>query len=241
MVGNPICLQIPWKEDDTQFEKWKNGQTGYPFIDAGMRQLLQEGWTHHTVRNVTAVFLTRGDLWLNWEKGCQHFYDNLVDGDWAVNAGNWMWLSSSAFDRLLDCSLCIHPVDFGRRLEPSGDYIRRYVPELANFEFEYIHEPWKAPLQVQRAANCIIGRHINFHLELILQCSRFIIITFPGKDYPERMVIHEEVSPRNRQWMEDYRKELIEKMKSAPAHCHPSSDTEVFKFFFLNEEIANIK
>ena len=68
MVGNPICLQIPWKEDNTQFEKWKNGQTGYPFIDAGMRQLLQEGWTHHTVRNVTAVFLTRGDLWLNWER-----------------------------------------------------------------------------------------------------------------------------------------------------------------------------
>jgi len=155
--NNPLCLAIPWREDDAQLERWKNGQTGYPFIDAGMRQLLQEGWIHHTVRNAVAVFLTRGDLWLNWEKGCQHFYDNLVDGDWAVNAGNWMWLSSSAFDRLLDCSLCIHPVDFGRRLEPSGDYIRRYVPELANFDFEYIHEPWKAPLQVQKAANCFIG------------------------------------------------------------------------------------
>ena len=158
---NSICLAIPWKEDETQLEKWKNGQTGYPFIDAGMRQLRQEGWIHHTVRNAVAVFLTRGDLWLNWELGHQHFLDHLVDGDWAVNAGNWMWLSSSAFDRLLDCSLCIHPVDFGRRLEPSGDYIRRYIPELANFEFEYIHEPWKAPIEVQQAANCIIGMYVN--------------------------------------------------------------------------------
>ena len=157
MVDNPICLQIPWKEDDAQLEKWKNGLTGYPFIDAGMRQLIQEGWTHNTVRNAIALFLTRGDLWLNWEKGCKHFYDNLVDSDWAVNAGNWMWLSSSAFDRVLNSSLRIDPVMFGKRLEPSGDYIRRYVPELAKFDFKFIHEPWKARTKVQRAAKCIIG------------------------------------------------------------------------------------
>ena len=73
MVDNPICLQIPWKEDDAQLEKWKKGQTGYPFIDAGQRQLLQEGWTHHTVRNAAAMFLTRGDLRISWEKGCNIF------------------------------------------------------------------------------------------------------------------------------------------------------------------------
>jgi cryptochrome len=142
-------------------EKWKTGQTGYPFIDAGMRQLLQEGWIHHTVRNAVAVFLTRGDLWLNWEKGGTHFYNNLVDSDWAVNAGNWMWVSSSAFERVLNCSICIDSVMYGKRLEPSGDYIRRYVPELANFEFEHIHEPWKASLEVQRGANCILGVYLN--------------------------------------------------------------------------------
>ena len=160
--NNPICLAIPWRTDDAQLEKWKNGLTGYPFIDAGMRQLLQEGWIHHTVRTAVAVFLTRGDLWLNWEPGHAHFKTHLVDHDWAVNAGNWMWVSSSAFDRLLDCSLCIDPVMFGKRLEPSGDYIRRYVPELAKFEeFEHIHEPWKAPIEVQRVANCIIGTFLT--------------------------------------------------------------------------------
>ena len=115
------------------------------------------GWIHHTVRSAVALFLTRGDLWLNWEEGHAHFMTYLIDGDLPISAGNWMWLSSSAFDRMLDCSLCIDPVLFGKRLEPSGDYIRRYVPELAKFEFDYIHEPWKAPLEVQRAANCLIG------------------------------------------------------------------------------------
>jgi cryptochrome len=162
--NNLICLAIPWREDDAQLEKWKTGQTGYPFIDAGMRQLLQEGWMHHTVRNAVALFLTRGDLWINWEKGHQHFMDHLVDADLAVSAGNWMWVSSSAFDCLLDGSLLIDPVDFGRHLEPSGDYIRRYVPELTNFDFEFIHEPWKAPIQVQQASNCIIGKTYHFFL-----------------------------------------------------------------------------
>lgn len=103
------------------------------------------------------MFLTRGDLWLDWAKGAGYMANQLVDSDWSVNSGNWMWVSSSAFERLLDCSVCIDSVLYGKRLEPSGDYIRRYVPELSNFEFEYIHEPWKAPLPVQQAANCIIG------------------------------------------------------------------------------------
>ena len=159
--GNPNCLQIPWKNDEDQLEKWKKGITGYPLIDAGMRQLLQEGWMHDTVRNAVALFLTRGDLWLSWEKGAKHFFKHLVDSDWAVNAGNWMWLSSAAFDRLLDCSHRIDPVDYSKQLGPSGDYIRRYVPELANFQVDYIHEPWKAPIEFQIAANCIIGIKLN--------------------------------------------------------------------------------
>jgi len=164
MAGNPICLQIPWNENEAQLEKWKTGQTGYPFIDAGMRQLLQEGWMHHFVRNAVALFLTRGDLWLSWEKGCAHFRTHLVDSDWAVNAGNWMWVSSSAFDRLLDCSLRIDPVSYSKQLEPTGDYIRRYVPELADFPSPYIHEPWKAPIQVQKDAKCIIGEFKSFKI-----------------------------------------------------------------------------
>ena len=88
--------------------------------------------------------------------------ENLVDGDWAINSGNWLWVSSSAFERLLNYSICIDSVQYGMRLEPTGDYIRRYVPELANFGLDYINEPWKAPLEVQQSANCIIGRfHFN--------------------------------------------------------------------------------
>ena len=131
--------------------------TGNPFIDAGMRQLLQEGWMHEKVQIAVAFFLTRGDLWLSWEKKAKHFFNQLVDSDWAVNAGNWMWFSSVAFDRLLDCSYRIDPVSYSKQLEPSGNYIRRFVPELANFQVDYIHEPWKAPIEVQIAANCIIG------------------------------------------------------------------------------------
>ena len=160
MDGNPICLQIPWNRDESQLNKWKTGKTGYPFIDAGMRQLLQEGWMHHSVRNAVALFLTRGDLWLSWEKGCAHFRAHLVDHDWAVNAGNWMRVSSSAFDRLLDCSLRIDPVSYGKQLEPTGDYIRRFVPESAQFSSEYIHEPWKASDQEQCTAKCILGNLI---------------------------------------------------------------------------------
>lgn len=86
----------------------------------------------------------------------------LVDCDWCISAGNWMWMSNSAFERIFNATPIIDPVLFGKRLEPSGDYIRRYVPELANFEeFLHIHEPWKAPLEVQKAANCIIGKFLS--------------------------------------------------------------------------------
>jgi cryptochrome len=157
------------------------------------------------------MFLTRGDLWINWERGAEHFMEQLVDCDWAVNSGNWMWVTSTAFERMLNCSICINPVLYGRRLEPSGDYIRKYVPELANFSFEYIHEPWKAPIEVQREAGCILGR-----------------------DYPERIVIHEEVSRRNQQWMLHFRKKLLEYVKNPPSHCQPSSESEVYQFFGID-------
>ena len=124
------------------------------------------------------MFLTRGDLWLNWDIGAEYMARQLVDGDWSVNSGNWLWVSSSAFERSFDSSNCIDPVVYGKRIEPSGEYIRRYVPELANFEFQYIHEPWKAPIEVQRSCNCVIGNLnkilllISMFNLLILFCSR---------------------------------------------------------------------
>jgi len=124
MVPNPICLDIPWNEDPKGFECWKKGMTGYPFVDAAMRQLVLEGWIHHVARNAVACFLTRGDLWISWEKGLEFFQEHLLDADWSVNAGNWMWVSSSAFEQLLDCSKCVCPVNYGQRLDPWGEYVK---------------------------------------------------------------------------------------------------------------------
>lgn len=139
MQDNPICLNIPWAEPDRSIlEKWHKGKTGFPFFDAAMRQLIIEGWLHHAVRNAVASFLTRGGLWYSWEYGVDHFLKYLVDADWSVNAGNWMWVSSSAFEKLLDSSSCVCPVRFGKRLDASGEYVRRYIPELCNMPVQYM-------------------------------------------------------------------------------------------------------
>ena len=111
--NNPICLNIPWSTDESMLQIWKDGKTGYPFIDAAQRQLHEEGWVHHTVRNAVTMFLTRGDLWINWERGAEYFMEQLVDCDWAVNNGNYMWVASTAFEHVLNCSDCINPVLYG--------------------------------------------------------------------------------------------------------------------------------
>lgn len=107
------------------------GQTGFPWIDAIMTQLHEEGWIHHLARHAVACFLTRGDLWISWEEGMKVFEELCLDADWSVNAGMWMWLSSSSFfQQFLHC-YC--PVRFGRKADPNGDYIRRYLPVLKVF------------------------------------------------------------------------------------------------------------
>ncbi|XP_044742491.1 cryptochrome-1 [Chrysoperla carnea] len=168
MVGNPICCQVPWDTNEKHLEAWTYGKTGYPFIDAIMRQLRQEGWIHHLARHAVACFLTRGDLWISWEEGLKVFDELLLDSDWALNAGNWMWLSASAFFHQF--FRVYSPVAFGKKTDKFGDYIKKYVPELNKYPVDYIYEPWKAPLSVQTKAGCLIG-----------------------KDYPKRIVIHEDV------------------------------------------------
>ncbi|CAH0747383.1 unnamed protein product [Diatraea saccharalis] len=157
MEGNPICVQIPWERNQEALAKWANGQTGFPWIDAIMIQLRQEGWIHHLARHAVACFLTRGDLWISWEEGMKIFDELLLDADWSVNAGMWMWLSCSSFFQQFFHCYC--PVRFGRKTDPNGDFIRRYIPALKNMPTRYIHEPWVAPESVQQSARCIIGRH----------------------------------------------------------------------------------
>ncbi|KAI1890741.1 hypothetical protein AGOR_G00156750 [Albula goreensis] len=182
MAGNPICLQIHWYENQVALDKWRTAQTGFPWIDAIMTQLRQEGWIHHLARHAVACFLTRGDLWISWEEGMKVFEKYLLDADYSVNAGNWMWLSASAFFHQYTRIFC--PVRFGRRTDPDGQYLRKYLPVLKNFPSKYIYEPWTAPLEVQLEAGCVIG-----------------------KDYPLPMVNHLEVSQRNMALMRQVRSE----------------------------------
>ncbi|CAG0899931.1 unnamed protein product [Cyprideis torosa] len=158
MEENPICLNIRWDDDPVALACWEEGMTGYPLIDAFMRQLKEEGWIHHLGRNLVAQFLTRGAMWLSWVPGLRHFLRYQLDADWSVCSGNWMWISSSAFEKVLDCSHCLSPVTFGKRLEPSGEFVRRYVPELQNFPTEWIYQPWQAPESVQEKSGCVIGK-----------------------------------------------------------------------------------
>lgn len=186
MKGNPICIQIPWQTNPKHLEAWSHGRTGYPFIDAVMRQLRQEGWIHHLARHAVACFLTRGDLWISWEEGQKVFEELLLDADWALNAGNWMWLSASCF--FYQYFRVYSPVAFGKKTDKQGDYIRKYVPELKNYPAGAIYEPWKVSAAEQKKYGCIIG-----------------------KDYPKPIVDHEEARKENLAKMNEAYKKNREK------------------------------
>ncbi|CAG9467200.1 unnamed protein product [Pedinophyceae sp. YPF-701] len=159
MEGNPICIQIPWDKDEAaekRFKAWQEAQTGYPWIDAIMTQLKEWGWMHHLARHSVACFLTRGDLYVSWERGRDHFDALLIDSDWSLNSGNWMWLSASSF--FYQYFRVYSPVGFGKKYDPSGKFVRKFLPVLKDVPDKYIYEPWKMPRDVQQKANCVIGK-----------------------------------------------------------------------------------
>ncbi len=189
MKDNNSCKEVDWylnefpnsnknksqeeKNAEENYKAWKEGNTGYPFIDAMMIQLKEEGWIHHLGRHCVACFLTRGDLYINWERGMEVFEEYLLDADYALNAGNWLWLSGSsifftAYFRIYS------PVAFPKKYDPEGKFIKKYLPQLKKFPKEYIYEPWKASKSQQESYECILG-----------------------KDYPNRIVIHEDASRKN--------------------------------------------
>jgi deoxyribodipyrimidine photo-lyase len=129
-----------WNDDGEALEAWKSGRTGYPIVDAGMRQLQREGYMHNRARLITASFLVRR-LGVDWRAGARHFFDWLVDGDVANNAGNWQWVAGTGANPRPGRAL--NPLRQARRFDPDGAYVRRYVPELAAIEGRAIHEPWK--------------------------------------------------------------------------------------------------
>ncbi len=133
---------VAWRSDADQLEAWRQGRTGYPLVDAGMRQLASMGWMHNRLRMVVAMFLSK-NLLLDWRLGEAHFMAELVDGDFASNNGGWQWSASTGTDAAPYFRV-FNPVTQSRRFDPEGHFIRRYVPELAGLEGSKVHAPWQA-------------------------------------------------------------------------------------------------
>jgi deoxyribodipyrimidine photo-lyase len=135
--------RVQWNDDDDGLRAWREGRTGYPFVDAAMRQLVQTGWMHNRARMVVASFLTK-DLLLDWRLGERVFMQHLVDGDPASNNGGWQWSASTGTDAQPYFRI-FNPVLQGEKFDPRGDYVRRFVPELRDVPTRWIHRPWEAP------------------------------------------------------------------------------------------------
>ena len=136
----PRFADMRYDKPGAQFSAWREGTTGYPFVDAAMRQLVHEGWMHNRTRMVVASFLVK-DLHLEWQLGERFFAKHLVDFDVASNAHGWQWTAGSGTDASPYYRV-FNPIEQGKRFDANGDYIRKYVPELAHLSAAEIHEPW---------------------------------------------------------------------------------------------------
>jgi deoxyribodipyrimidine photo-lyase len=152
----PDLRSISWENDEDAFAAWQEGRTGYPVVDAGMRQLAESGWMHNRARMIVASFLVK-DLLIDWRWGERHFMHHLVDGDPAANNGGWQWTAGTGTDAVPYFRI-FNPVLQGQKHDPRGTYVRRWVPELALVPDKFIHRPWDMPPDVQRASGCTVGQ-----------------------------------------------------------------------------------
>lgn len=144
LSADPVIDGLEWDtgaDADTRLEDWKAGRTGYPYIDAGMRQLLAEGWIHNRVRMGVASFLIK-DLHLAWQLGAAHFMEHLVDGDIASNTHGWQWVAGAGA-QAAPYYRVFNPITQGEKFDPAGDYVRKYVPELQAVAGKAVHRPWE--------------------------------------------------------------------------------------------------
>ncbi len=168
----PVMDGLEWEDDDEGFEAWCEGRTGFPVVDAGMRQLRTRGWMHNRARLIVASFLTK-DLHVDWRRGEAHFMRYLLCGDEASNNGNWQWVTSVGVDPAPYFRRLYNPAAQQQRHDPDGAYVRRWVPELRDVPIERLAEPWRMTDDEQAEAGCVIGR-----------------------DYPEPIVDHKQERER---------------------------------------------
>lgn len=149
--------KFPWRHDQAQLKAWQKGQTGYPIVDAGMRQLWHTGWMHNRVRMVVASFLTK-HLLISWEEGSKWFWDTLVDADLANNTLGWQWAGGCGADAAPYFRI-FNPELQGEKFDPDGTYVKRWCPELKLMPVKWIHKPWKAPQDVLASAGVQLGKN----------------------------------------------------------------------------------
>ena len=149
---------FPWRDDEECFHAWKVGMTGYPIVDAGMRQLWKTGWMHNRVRMIVASFLTK-HLLISWEKGASWFWDTLVDADLANNSASWQWVAGCGADAAPYFRI-FNPIIQGEKFDPEGDYVREWVPEIYRLSNKFIHKPWENPTNVANYPEPIVDHRV---------------------------------------------------------------------------------
>jgi deoxyribodipyrimidine photo-lyase len=172
---------FPWEEDPAAVKAWQRGQTGYPIVDAGMRQLWETGWMHNRVRMIISSLLVK-HLLQDWKVGAEWFWDTLVDADLASNSLGWQWSGGCGADAAPYFRV-FNPMTQGKKFDPNGDYVRRYVPELKDVPTDYIHEPWEASEMILKSAGVTLG-----------------------EDYPEPIIEHKKGRERALAAFETFRK-----------------------------------
>ena len=148
--------RFPWRDDPRALKAWQRGQTGYPMVDAGMRELWTTGWMHNRVRMITASFLIK-HLMIDWREGEKWFWDTLVDADLANNSASWQWVAGSGADAAPYFRI-FNPITQGEKFDPEGDYVRKWVPELARLPDKYLNQPWDAGPLILNEAGVALGK-----------------------------------------------------------------------------------
>jgi deoxyribodipyrimidine photo-lyase len=146
---------MPWQDDGAQLKAWQTGQTGYPIVDAGLRQLWHTGWMHNRVRMIVASFLTK-HLLIHWRRGEEWFWDTLVDADPASNSASWQWTAGSGADAAPYFRI-FNPITQGEKFDETGDYVRKWCPELSRLPRKYLYQPWEAGPLILREAGITLG------------------------------------------------------------------------------------